>query len=124
MVKIRHPNDYVTAYLHLSKFGSGIRPGRRVRQGEVIGYVGSSGLSTAPHLDYRVQLRGKWIDPLSIRSVPADPIPSSAMAEFLQTRDDLRARLVGDGLPWDPVEAKAEVVVATASDSASRVAGR
>ena len=54
-VKVRHPNGFVTAYLHLSRFASGIRSGRRVAQGDTIGYVGATGLATGPHLDYRVQ---------------------------------------------------------------------
>ena len=98
MVKIRHPNNYLTAYLHLSKFRSGIRSGARVRQGEVVGYVGSSGLATGPHLDYRVQHQGRWIDPLSIKSVPADPIPKEDLTTFMAWRDQLRERL--RKTPW------------------------
>jgi murein DD-endopeptidase MepM/ murein hydrolase activator NlpD len=93
MVKVRHPNDYLTAYLHLSRVAKGIRPGRRVSQGQVIGYVGSSGLSTGPHLDYRVQHRGRWINPLSLKSVPAEPIPEAELAEFGVWRDALLASL-------------------------------
>ncbi|MBZ0111086.1 MAG: peptidoglycan DD-metalloendopeptidase family protein [Thermoanaerobaculia bacterium] len=100
MVKVRHPNNYLTAYLHLSKYGSGMKAGRRVRQGDVVGYVGSSGLATAPHLDYRVQHHGKWIDPLSIKAIPADPIPGVDLPEFLAQRDALRLRLSG-GSPWE-----------------------
>lgn len=96
MVKVRHPNDYLSAYLHLSRFAPGVRSGRRVSQGEVIGYVGSTGLSTGPHLDYRVQHRGRWIDPLSIKSVPAEPIPEAERAEFRVWRDALQARLERD----------------------------
>ena len=92
-VMIRHPNDYQTAYLHLSRFAKGIRSGRRVQQGEVIGYVGSTGLSTGPHLDYRVKHRGRWINPLSIKSVPARPIPQQDLPEFIAWRDSLRRSL-------------------------------
>jgi murein DD-endopeptidase MepM/ murein hydrolase activator NlpD len=119
MVKIRHANDYLTAYLHLSKFGSGISPGRRVRQGDVIGYVGSTGLATAPHLDYRVQLRGKWIDPLSIKSVPADPISTDAMPAFLASRDALRERLSGEQ-PWVvPVDPDEDQLASSDSEAPS-----
>lgn len=93
MVKVRHPNNYLTAYLHLSRFAQGIRSGRRVSQGEVVGYVGSTGLSTGPHLDYRVQHRGRWIDPLSLKSVPAEPIPSAQLAAFHGWRDALLSRM-------------------------------
>jgi murein DD-endopeptidase MepM/ murein hydrolase activator NlpD len=100
MVKVRHPNGFVTAYLHLSKFASGVRPGARVRQGEVIAYSGNTGLSTAPHLDYRVQSNGRWIDPLSLDNVPAEPIADERLADFEVWRDRYRAALA-DGLPLD-----------------------
>lgn len=99
-VKVRHPNGYLTAYLHLSRYAKGIRSGRRVMQGDVVGYVGSTGLSTAPHLDYRVQKNGRWINPLSLKSVPADPVPHRRLPEFLTWRDDLRRSLI-DGVPFD-----------------------
>ena len=89
-VKVRHPNGYLTAYLHLSRFASGIRPGRRVRQGDVIGYVGSTGLATASHLDYRIQQDGKWINPLNLDNKPAEPISPDQMAAFVAWRDQLR----------------------------------
>ena len=92
-IKVRHPNGYLTAYLHLSRFAKGVKSGRRVSQGETIGYVGSTGLSTGPHLDYRVQKHGRWIDPLSIKSVPAEPIPADSLDEFTAWRDELRASL-------------------------------
>jgi murein DD-endopeptidase MepM/ murein hydrolase activator NlpD len=92
-VKVRHPNGYLTAYLHLSRFASGIRPGRRVRQGDVIGHVGSTGLATAPHLDYRIQRDGKWINPLNLDNKPAEPISPDQMPAFLAWRDQLRQAL-------------------------------
>lgn len=114
-VKIRHPNGYQTAYLHLSGYAKGIRSGRRVSQGDVIGYVGSTGLSTASHLDYRVRRNGRWIDPLSLKSVPADPVPHRRLPEFLAWRDDLRRSLV-DGEPFD-LDRLAELSSPTASES-------
>ena len=99
-IKVRHPNNFETAYLHLSRFATGISSGRRVRQGEVIGYVGATGLATGPHLDYRVKHRGRYIDPLSIKSVPADPIPQKDLPAFLEWRDALRTSLEqGDPAP-------------------------
>ena len=98
-VKVRHPNGYLTAYLHLSGFASGIRSGVRVAQGEVIGYVGSTGLSTAPHLDYRMQKNGRWINPQVFRSEPAEPIPAELLPEFEMTRDRFaRSLTVGEPL--------------------------
>ncbi len=102
-VKIRHPNGFLTAYLHLSRFARGISPGRSVRQGEVIGYVGATGLATGPHLDYRVQRGGRWIDPLSLKSEPAEPLPEEQLADFFAHRDSLRrklARSAGEEERW------------------------
>lgn len=98
-VKVRHANGYVTGYLHLSRFAEGIRSGARVRQGELIGYVGATGLATGPHLDYRVQRDGSWIDPLSLKSVPAPPLDRTQLADFERVRDLLRPALDGAANP-------------------------
>jgi murein DD-endopeptidase MepM/ murein hydrolase activator NlpD len=81
-IRIRHTSRLDTYYLHLSRFVKGIRPGRKVMQGEVIGYVGSSGLATGPHLDYRVNDRGTWLDPLNLKSISPDPLPKSLLQQF------------------------------------------
>lgn len=73
-VRIRHNSVYSTAYLHLSKYAKGLKVGQRVRQGEVIGYVGSTGRSTGPHLDFRVWKNGSPINPQKMDSPPAEPI--------------------------------------------------
>ena len=73
-VKIRHMNGYETCYMHLSKFASGIKAGARVAQGQTIGYVGSTGHSTGPHLDFRVWKDGTPIDPLKMISPPSEPL--------------------------------------------------
>ncbi|MCQ2345243.1 MAG: M23 family metallopeptidase [Paludibacteraceae bacterium] len=75
-VKIRHNSTYTTAYLHLSKYGEGIAVGKHVSQGQVIGYVGSTGNSTGPHLDFRVWKSGTPVDPLKMESPSADPVPT------------------------------------------------
>jgi len=98
VVKVQHPGGYVTAYLHLSRFASGVRPGARVRQGDIIAYTGATGLASGPHLDYRVKYRDRWIDPLSLKSVRDEPIPASRMAAFHSWRDELRTGL-RDGSP-------------------------
>ncbi|MEM6456431.1 MAG: peptidoglycan DD-metalloendopeptidase family protein [Acidobacteriota bacterium] len=108
MIKVRHANGYLTAYLHLSRYAKGLRRGARVRQGDVIGYVGSTGWSTGPHLDYRVQRKGTWIDPLSLKQVPADPIPAHDLPAFLAQRDRLRAQLEGH----QPLDAPRDTVLA------------
>lgn len=66
-VRIRHANGYETAYAHLSRFARGIRPGSRVRQGQIIGYVGNTGRSTGPHLHYEVMRRGQQINPINLQ---------------------------------------------------------
>ncbi len=101
MVKVRHPNGYVTAYLHLS--GYAVRRGNRVSQGDIVGYVGSTGLATGPHLDYRVQKDGRWVDPLRLTSEPAPPLSRRELARFLEQREALAAELAGgDTAPEAP----------------------
>lgn len=82
MIELRHAAGYRTAYLHLSRFAKGVRRGLQVVQGDVIGFVGSTGLATGPHLDYRVKKDGSWIDPLSIQRTPSVPIPADRLAAF------------------------------------------
>ncbi len=118
-VKVRHPNEYLTCYLHLAKFASGIRSGARVRQGDLVGYVGATGLATAPHLDYRVQHRGGWIDPMSLASVPAEPLTAIRLNEFRAVRQAMQASLE-TGRPFAPnpaVEGAPPERVAVASPS-------
>ena len=94
-VRLRHANGYLTAYLHLSGYAQGIRAGARVGQGQVIGYVGSSGLSTGPHLDYRVQSNGRWINPATLVSEPVPPLADVLLPAFFDRRDALRHELRG-----------------------------
>ena len=81
-VKIKHNNTYTTTYMHLSKFGKGIAQGVRVKQGQTIGYVGSTGASTGPHLDFRLQKNGTYIDPLKFKSPSADPVKKENLAAY------------------------------------------
>ena len=81
-VRIRHNSVYSTAYLHLSKYAKGLKAGQRVRQGEIIGYVGSTGRSTGPHLDFRVWKNGSPINPLKMQSPPAEPLKSENKDAF------------------------------------------
>ncbi len=81
-VKIRHNSTYTTGYLHLSKYAKGLAVGKRVAQGEVIGYVGSTGASTGPHLDFRVWKNGSPINPLTMESPSANPVPKEQMEDF------------------------------------------
>lgn len=82
MIKIRHNSVYTSAYLHLSKYAKGINAGTRVRQGQIIGYVGSTGRSTGPHLDFRIWMNGTPVNPLKIQSPPEEPLPDSVKPQF------------------------------------------
>ena len=81
-VSIRHSNGYTTSYMHLLGFGPGIHPGVSVSQGQVIGYVGSSGLATGPHLDFRIFKNNVAMDPLKMISPPALPVNAKYKASF------------------------------------------
>lgn len=83
VVILRHGNQQTTLYAHLERFARNIRSGGRVKQGQVIGYVGSSGLASGPHLHYEFQVAGRHVDPLKVKTKPADPIPAAEMATFL-----------------------------------------
>ncbi len=81
-IKIRHNASYLTAYLHLSRFEKGVRSGTRVRQGQTIGYVGSTGASTGPHLHFEFHHNGRVLDPLKQKFPSADPVPKLELARF------------------------------------------
>ena len=88
-IRIRHANEYKTAYGHLSRFASGIRKGVRVRQGQIIGYVGSTGVSTGPHLHYEVLHRNKNINPSSIKTPPGRILKGEELERFFLAKRDL-----------------------------------
>lgn len=82
IVKIRHNSVYTTAYMHLSSYGKGISIGSYVKQGDIIGYVGSSGLSTGPHLDFRFYKNGYPVDPLRVEAPPVEPVSEENKEKF------------------------------------------
>ena len=82
LVKIQHNSVYSTAYMHLSGFASGIRAGTIVKQGDVIGYVGSTGLATGPHLDFRFYINGSPVDPLKVEAPSVDPVLEENKEKF------------------------------------------
>ena len=90
-IELQHANGYVTTYNHQSAFARGIAPGVRVRQGQVIGYVGSTGLSTGPHLHYEVLINGRFMDPLKIRVPRGRELDGRTLAEFGRQRDQITA---------------------------------
>jgi len=118
VVKVKHPGGYVTAYLHLSRFASGIRPGARVRQGDIIAFTGATGLASGPHLDYRVKYRDKWIDPMSLKSVRDEPIPSYRLASFRAYLGELRASLKTGTAPKVPLPGSGRDTQLAATDAA------
>ncbi|MDX2286677.1 MAG: peptidoglycan DD-metalloendopeptidase family protein [Bacteroidia bacterium] len=93
MVEIRHNDTYTTAYLHLSRYGQGIKPGTRVQQGDVIGYVGSTGVSTGPHLDFRFYKHGVAFDPLKVEAISSGPVAPAHLQAYLAYSAPLLERL-------------------------------
>jgi murein DD-endopeptidase MepM/ murein hydrolase activator NlpD len=81
-VSIRHANGFASNYYHLQRFAAGLRAGQRVEQGQVIGYVGSTGLSTGPHLHYGLLKNGRFLNPLRLQSPSVDPLPIPVMNDF------------------------------------------
>lgn len=96
-VGLRHGNGYESYYLHLSKYPSGLKKGDRVEQGDVIGFVGSTGWSTGAHLDYRIKKNGKWLNPKKLSLPPADPVAEERMEDF--QRQVARLASLIEGLP-------------------------
>lgn len=88
-VELQHTNGYVTTYNHMSGFGKGVAPGVRVQQGQVIGYLGSTGLSTGPHLHYEVLINGSFVDPLKIRLPKSRELEGRTLAEFKRQREQV-----------------------------------
>jgi len=95
MVRVRHASGYESYYLHLSAFGKGIRVGVHVDQGQRVGFVGSSGLATGPHLHYGLTRNGTFVNPITEHRnmPPGEPVPASAMAAFNEVRDRALASL-------------------------------
>lgn len=93
VVVVRHPNGYETLYAHLSGFAQGVRPGRRVAQGEVVGFVGSTGLATGPHLHYEFHVNGVHQNPMKLAMPPGPPITAESRAAFEESSQPLLSRL-------------------------------
>ncbi|GAB7079502.1 M23 family metallopeptidase [Megalodesulfovibrio paquesii] len=81
-IKLKHQSGYESMYLHLSRFANGLKKGARVRQGEVIGYVGATGIATGPHLDFRMKKDGNWINPTNLVNIKGGSLPAKYMKEF------------------------------------------
>ena len=92
-IKIRHNSVYTTAYLHMSRFGKGIKRGTKVKQGQVIGYVGSTGLATGPHLHFMFYMNGHYVNPLKVEIPPSHPVK-----EELRNNFEVQKKMVMDDL--------------------------
>jgi murein DD-endopeptidase MepM/ murein hydrolase activator NlpD len=92
-VVIQHGNRYRTLYAHMQGFAKGVRSGSTVKQGQIIGYIGTTGLSTGPHLHYEFQVDGVHVDPLGLKLPMADPIAKNEKQRFLQLSQPLMARM-------------------------------
>jgi murein DD-endopeptidase MepM/ murein hydrolase activator NlpD len=99
LIVLKHTNGYETAYAHQSSFAKGIAPGVKVRQGQIIGYVGSTGLSTGPHLHFEIRVNGQAVDPLRIRLPQGRVLEGDYLTAFEQERQRIDALL---GIDTDP----------------------
>ncbi len=100
-IKIKHDKTYTTQYLHMSRFNKKLSNGSHVKQGDVIGYVGSTGLATGPHVCYRFWKNGKQVDPFREILPPPDPLPDDKLEEFFEIRDRFHKQL--EDIDWDNV---------------------
>jgi murein DD-endopeptidase MepM/ murein hydrolase activator NlpD len=119
-VLLRHRAGYRTYYNHLSRIGKGVKRGARVSQKQVVGYVGSTGLSTGPHLDYRVSRNGTFVNPLQEKFLPGEPIPATDRDGFAAQAQQLVQRLEREGAFAEP----SPPVTTTAKDNERAHSGR
>lgn len=95
---VKHNSVYTTVYMHLSKFASGMYVGKRVSQGQTIGYVGATGLASGPHLDFRVYKNGRLVNPLKVKAPPVKPVAKDNMPAFKKTKD--RTLTILNAIHW------------------------
>jgi murein DD-endopeptidase MepM/ murein hydrolase activator NlpD len=108
-VQLRHAGGLASCYGHLSRYGAGIKAGRSVRQGQTVGYVGSTGFSTGPHLHFEVRRGGSPVNPLKVIPPRAEPVPARLMADYQRVRGDYIAKL---GLPAGPIRPASDTTAA------------
>lgn len=101
-VKVRHNSTYTTQYLHMSKFAKGIRPGTAVKQGQVIGFVGSTGLATGPHVCFRFWKNGRQVDALREKLPSSNPIAKENRADYEVVKDSLIEKLLAHTIESNP----------------------
>ncbi|MFZ5905950.1 MAG: peptidoglycan DD-metalloendopeptidase family protein [Nitrospirota bacterium] len=108
LVIIRHPNGWKTYYGHLAKIGKNIRRGKKVRQGTVIGYVGSTGLATGPHLHYEIRIQDKPVNPLTVKIPKGKPVLQEYLADFMKARELMSGKLAMIRVPAQDSAAEAK----------------
>jgi len=106
-IKIRHNSSYETLYLHMQRFAKGMKKGKRITQGQTIGYVGSTGLATGPHLCFRMYKHQHPVNPQKIKAPAADPVSEKLMARFKEVSSPLLARLKGGSPQEEPTQVAA-----------------
>ncbi|MBW2164429.1 MAG: M23 family metallopeptidase [Deltaproteobacteria bacterium] len=98
-VILKHPGGYKTYYGHLSRFAKGIKKGIRVEQKQIIGYVGSSGLSTGPHLDYRIKENGIFKNPFNMKFKPKSKLAGKALDDYIEEQGEWRQLIENNSAP-------------------------
>jgi murein DD-endopeptidase MepM/ murein hydrolase activator NlpD len=88
-VKLQHTSDVATAYAHMSRIGPGIKPGVAVRQGQVIGFVGSTGMSTGSHVHFEILINDRFVDPMKVKLPRGRVLDGGTLAQFQKDRDSL-----------------------------------
>jgi murein DD-endopeptidase MepM/ murein hydrolase activator NlpD len=96
-IKLKHNNGYETAYGHMSAFAKGMEPGKRVRQGQVIGFIGSTGMSTGAHVHYEILVNGRFVDPMRIKLPRGRSLDGALLTSFEKERDRLEAQMSNRG---------------------------
>ena len=109
IVSIRHFNGYRTYYGHLLKIAKGIRKGVKVKQGQIIGYLGATGLATGPHLDYRIKVNNRFVNPLTLKLPRGKPVPRKFMAEFKTFKKEMDIQLASITSPAFAVACKNKI---------------
>ena len=104
LVRVRHANGYETTYIHLNKFVKGLKVGKRLKQGDLVGYVGSTGIATGPHLDFRMFKNGRPINPATVKSTTADPVSKGNLVAFQAEAVRLLSELEGGNIQQARVE--------------------
>jgi len=97
-IEIQHANGYMTSYSHQSRFAAGIEPGVKVKQGQLIGYIGNTGLSTGPHLHYEVKINGHFVDPMTIKVPRTQELSGSLLDDFMRQRTEIIGQIKKTGI--------------------------